>query len=148
MSVQPCKTFNNAVSNPSKMPANALNQVNACIDANNKLIASRADCITIASDKNSKFRMNLLEPSLNYCKSGTNATTDPFCQNLLPQQVGNISGFASNNEHSGFRAEQDKCEFMNIFLILILICLLVAITNKYSDKIISHNLLTCRSHYK
>ena len=110
--------------------SNALN----CIDANNMLIPN-ATCTSIAVDKNSKFSINLLEPSLNYCKSGTNATTDLFCQGLLPNQLKRVSGFTdySNNETS---YEQ----FINIMFLIILICVVISISIQYKDKILKHSL--------
>ena len=134
-SVEPCKTYSNPISN--KMPINALKQVNNCIDANNMLKASDANCVTLAKDRNSPYRMNLLEPSINYCKTGNNATNDAFCQSILPNQVGVLSGFVGNKEETIYD------ELFNILFLLMLICVVIAVTYKYKDQIINHDLFTC-----
>lgn len=135
--VEPCKTFSNPLANYQKMPINSLKEINACIDANNKLINS-TKCITLASETTNAYSNNLLEPSLNYCRSGTNATDVAFCQGILPQQISRVSGFSDYHGNS-----DPYNDFINIAFLIILICMFVGITYKYNGKIMDHDFFSC-----
>jgi hypothetical protein len=135
-----CKAFATAYTTPTTMPSTGLKQLNTCIDANNKIVPT-ATCFGIANDKNSPYAMNLLEPSLNYCKDPTNATTDNFCQTLLGNKVYSISTFADyDNENDKNDYYED---FINIMFLIILIVMIVSLTAKYKDKIIGHSFMSC-----